>query len=146
MEVRRVEKGDGLWEALIGYAKRCSWEAGAHLASMMERNAFEDWESVFAAVESGDIAGFCTFLKADYYPENRYSPWISSVFVGERHRGRRLSGQMIEYAVRSARERGFSKVYIPSDRLGFYERYGFVRIDELQNYAGEIDYIFEKAI
>ena len=28
--------------------------------------------------------------------------------------------------------------------LGFYERYGFVKIDELTNYGGDVDSIFAR--
>jgi len=68
--------------------------AGKHVARMMRENRFTDWEAIFYAMEGGRFAGYCTFLKEDYYPENRYSPWISSMFVDEAFRGRRISGQM----------------------------------------------------
>ena len=146
MEVLKIETDGGRWDELISFAKNCSWEAGKHLANMMEKNLFTDWESVFAAISDGEIVGFCTFLKTDYYPENRYSPWISCIFVDEAHRGNRISGKMIGKAVEYAKEQGFTKVYIPSDMLGFYEKYGFTRIDELRNYSGDMDHIFEKEI
>ena len=85
MYIVRIEKGSESWDELINYSKGCSWIAGMHLAELMEENAFTDWESVFAAISEDKIVGFCTFLKTDYYPENRYSPWISSIFVDEAH-------------------------------------------------------------
>ena len=74
--------------------------------------------------------------------ENRYWPWISSVFVDERYRGRRISHLLIGEAIRYAEKCGFEKVYIPSDMTGFYEKCGFRKIDELVNYAGDADSIF----
>ncbi len=136
-----------LWDRLIVYTQNCSWEdVGKHLAQMLTEKRFSDWETVFAAVEGEKIIGFCTFLKTDYYPENRYSPWISSIFVDERYRGHRVSHEMIETAVQYARELGFKTVYIPSDMIGFYEKCGFTKIDELKNYAGEFDSIFSRDI
>lgn len=145
VKVQRVLPGTSLWAELICYAESCSWIAGGHLAKMMTENRFEDWESVFAAVDSEGIAGFCTLLKTDYYPENRYSPWISTIFVDERCRGRRLSGVLIDTAAAFAEEQGFEKVYIPSDIVGLYEKYGFQKIDQLKNYGGDIDFIFARA-
>lgn len=144
IQVRRLEPGSALWTALTDFAQHCSWAAGPHLADMLRRNAFTDWESVFAAVEDGEIIGFCTFLKTDYYPENRYWPWISSIFIAEPYRGRHISKLMIERVMDYAKEQGFTRVYIPSDMLGFYEKYGFTRIDVLRNYGGEMDFIFAK--
>lgn len=146
METLKIEPNSERWADLIGFAKSCSWEAGKHLANMMEKNLFTDWESVFAVISDGEIVGFCTFLKTDYYPENRYSPWISSIFVDEAHRGNRISGKMIQRVIGYAKEQGFKNVYIPSDMLGFYEKYGFARIDELQNYSGDFDHVFVKEI
>lgn len=146
VQIVRIEKTDKRWDELIAYAKACSWVAGRHLAGMMETDAFTEWESVFAAVSGERIVGFCTFLKTDYYPENRYSPWISCIFVDEACRGRRISGEMIETVIVYAKEKGFSKVYIPSDMLGFYEKFGFEKIDELENYGGDMDHIFAREI
>lgn len=146
MEVIKVEKETQYWLQLIEYADNCSWIAGKHLASMLRENAFQDWEAVFAAFVEDKIVGYCTFLKTDYYPENRYFPWISSIFVDEAFRGRRMSGSMIHTVIEYAKKHNFKKVYIPSDMLGFYEKYGFEKIDELENYGGDMDNIFMKEI
>ena len=112
----------------------------------MQRDIFTEWESVFVCLVGGEIAGFCTFLKEDFYPENRYSPWISTIFVDEKFRGYRLSHRMIDSVVTYAKSCGFSKVYIPSDMSGFYEKCGFMPIDTLSNYIGDTDTIFMKEI
>ena len=36
---------------------------------------------------------------------------------------------MVEAAIDHARKMGFRRVYIPSDMLGFYEAYGFEKIN-----------------
>lgn len=146
MEVKKVESNSLIWNELIHYAENCSWVAGKHLSSMMRSNVFVEWESVFVAMIDSEIIGFCTFLKTDYYPENRYTPWNSTIFVDEKFRGRRISEHMINKVIEYAKDQGFTKVYIPSDMIGFYERYGFKKIDELQNYDGDFDNIFVKEI
>ena len=145
-EVIRLECNTDLWHRLTDYAENCSWIAGKHLAEMLRNNSFRKWESVFAAFHDNEIIGFCTFLETDYYPENRYSPWISTVFVDENYRGNRLSQKMIEAVIEYARGQGFRTVYIPSDMTGFYEKYGFEKIDTLINYGGDTDKIFARNI
>nr|MBR4281104.1 GNAT family N-acetyltransferase [Clostridia bacterium] len=142
--IRRVTPEAPLWNELADYAEHCSWVAGPHLAEMLRRNRFTDWEAVFAALMNGEIIGYCTFLKTDYYPDNRYWPWISSMFVGEDHRGKGVCGMLIGTAIEYARSCGFKRVYIPSDMVGFYERYGFQKIDELTNYGGDVDSVFAR--
>lgn len=146
IRVQRVTADSPLWAQLADYAEHCSWVAGPHIAGMLQENRFTDWEAPFAALLDGEIIGYCTFLRTDYYPENRYWPWISSIFVDEKHRGQGVCGQLIASAIAYARECGFTRVYIPSDMLGFYERYGFHQIDELTNYGGDVDHIFARDI
>ena len=146
MEIVRLEYGSLLWDKAIDFAENCSWAAGKHIAGMLRENRFTDWEAFFAAIEGDELIGYCSFLKEDYYPENRYSPWISSVFVAESARGKRVSHKMIETVIAYAKEHQFSKVYIPSDITGFYEKCGFTPIDSLKNYGGGIDTIFMREI
>lgn len=146
MQILRLTPDHPLWPALAEYADGCGWEAGPHLAGMLRENRFNSWEAVFAAVASESIIGFCTLLETDYYPENRYSPWISSVFVDKAFRGQRICGQLIAQAADYARDCGFTTVHIPSDMTGFYERYGFRKIDTLVNYAGDTDNVFAREI
>ncbi len=146
MKVVRAEPGTSLWDKLMAYARDCRWVAGGHLADMMRDGEFTEWESAFAALSGGDIVGFCTLMKTDYYPENRYSPWISTVFVDEDHRDQGICGRLVESACRYAQSAGFRRVFIPSGIVGLYERYGFCQIDRLVNYGGETDNIFAKNI
>ena len=146
MEIIRVKYGSDLYKKLIDYAENCSWIAGKHLAQILRENNFLEWEAVFAAVSEDEIIGFCTFLETDYYTENRYFPWISSIFVDENFRGKRISFAMIEKAIEHAKLWNFDKVYVPSDMTGFYEKCGFEKIDELMNYGGDTDNIFVREI
>lgn len=90
----------------------------------MRKNEFKDWESVFVAVKDDKIVGYCTIAEKDFYPESRYSPWVSLVFVDEKCRGNRISQKMIEKVLEYAKGIGLKKVYIPTDMDGFYEKYG----------------------
>lgn len=146
MEIKRLTPDSPLWEAAADFAEKCSWIAGKHVARMMRENRFTDWEAIFFAMEDGRFAGYCTLLREDYYPENRYSPWISSMFVEEPFRGNQLSGRMIDFACGYAKEQGFRTVYIPTDMPRLYERFGFTVIDSLTNYGGDVDQILSKPI
>lgn len=145
-EIVRLTKDSPFREKTIRFAENCSWAAGPHFAMLLKEDRFTGWETAFAAVENGEVIGYCSFLREDYYPENRYSPWISSIFVDEGARGRRISHLLIEEAVQYAKGCGFERVYIPSDMEGFYEKCGFAMIDTLINYGGDRDNIFMREI
>lgn len=146
MEIVQIEYDSLLWRKAIDFAENCSWVAGKHIAGMLRENRFTDWEAFFVALEENEIIGYCSFLKEDYYPENRYYPWISSVFVTETARGKRVSHELIETAIAYAKLKGFLEVYVPSDMKGFYEKCGFKPIDSLKNYGGDMDTIFMREL
>jgi len=93
----------------------------------MEQGAFSGWEAVFAALDGTRVVGFCTLMEKDYYPENRYSPWVSTMFVDPACRGRGVCGLLVEGAVEYARSQGFRRVYLPTEIVGLYERTAFRR-------------------
>lgn len=146
IKIEKLKNNSNLWVQTIFYANNCPWNVGKHLAKLLEQDDFRDFEGVFIALSGNNIIGFCTFLETDYYPENRCFPWISSIFVDEEYRGNRISEKLIQSAINHARKFGFDKVYIPSNIIGLYEKYGFCKIDELENYDGDIDNIFMKEI
>jgi len=146
-KIKRLTFGNDLWSRVAEYAESCSWGAGANLAERMRENAYNDWESVFAAFdEDGEISGFCTLEKKDVFPEMPYTPFIGFVFVGEPYRGNRLSEKLCRKAIAYAEEVGFDRVYVGSGEIGLYEKYGFVRIDEKMAPWGKMQGIFEYLI
>lgn len=132
------------WHQTAAYAGRCPWRGGQKLAKRMAAGQFSDWERVFAAWEKGRIVGYCTLTKKDCFPQFRYTPYIGSLFVDERCRGRRYSEKLIGAALAHAKGLGFERVYLASDHVGLYEKYGFVKIDEKPAPwdAGKVETIF----
>ena len=130
MEIRFLEKGGMLWNELKEYATNCSWDAGKYLAKDMDDGYFTDWQGVFAVIDEGKICGFCNVIKEDCVPGKPYTPYIGYVFVGEEHRGQRLSGKMIDKANEYLKGVGFDRTYLISSHNGLYEKYGYTPFDE----------------
>jgi len=78
-----------------------------------------------------------------YIPDIPYTPYIGFVFVGERYRGKRLSGKLILSALAYAKELGFDQAYLISDHVNLYEKYGFVKIDEKEAPWGAMQSIYK---
>lgn len=150
MEIKALTPADSLWPKLMAYAASCSWKAGPFLAKDMENGVFTEWERVFAALEDRDsssskeyeITGYCTLARKDCIPDVPYTPYIGYMFVDEKFRGRRLSGQLIRAALDYAGKLGFSRVYLVSGEKGLYEKYGFHKIDEKKDAWGNDEQVF----
>ena len=129
MEIVGLRPGDALWEAVAAYAEGCSWLAGTSLSQPIPESRFQAWERVFTLVEGASIAGYCTLVEVDCL-DVPYRPFIGYVFVGEPYRGRRLSERLIRAAMAYAGGLGYPQVYICTDHIGLYEKYGFRKIGE----------------
>ena len=127
--IAALTAADALWDEVARCAEACSWRAGKSLASAMREGRIAGWERVFAALDGGQVAGFCTLCAEDCLPGAPYTPYIGYVFVGESHRGHRLSQRLIDAAANYAASLGFARVYLVSDHRGLYEKYGFIAVD-----------------
>ena len=145
--IEKVERDTPRAGELLRFIEECSWEeAKDHLADLVRRWDFTGDEAVFAAVADGRIVGMATFLMTDYYPLPEIFPWVSSVFVDEAYRGRRISGLLIGRANAYAGSRGYGRTYIPSSFFGLYEKYGYRYLRDIVNYGGETDHLFVKKL
>ena len=142
MKVVFLTDRDKLWNDTAQFAAKCSWRAGTYLAKDMRESKFADWERVLVALVNNKIAGFCTLAKKDCIPNVTYLPYIGYVFVGEEFRGNRISEKMITHAMKYAKKLGFDKVYLVSDQVNLYEKYGFVKIDEKLDLWGHLEKIY----
>ena len=73
-------------------------------------------------------------------------PWISTLFVSEEYRGRRISETLIGFANAYAKEIGFERTYIPTGHIGLYEKYGYTYIRDIVNYGGDTDRLYGKEL
>lgn len=146
IQIKPVNINDDLWERVADYANNCPWNAGEFLAKQMRQQKFTDWEQVFTALDGDNIAGYCTLTKTDCIPDVAYTPFIGFVFVGEEYRGKRVSEKLINAAIQRAAALGFENVYIVSDHVNLYEKYGFTKVDEKLAHWGKVQTIFVKAV
>jgi len=142
MEIKQILYKDKNWDKLIEFVKKSSWRESPIIAKNWEENNYLDWERIFMAVENNSIVGHCSLNEKDSVPDVEYTPYIQSIFVNEQFRGNRISEKLILHAMSYAKTLGFEKVYIVSDHKNFYEKYGFMKIDEKNDYRGESQGIF----
>ena len=147
VEFQKVDKSTPLADSLLNFVENFSWhEVKEHTIRVIKNWEFEDWETPFVAMVSGQIVGMVTIMKSDYYPLPEIFPWISTLFVSEGYRGNRLSGKLIDFANQYAKEMGFSRTYIPTEYIGLYEKYGYCYVKDIVNYGNGIDRLYVKEL
>ena len=79
----------------------------------------------YLCLAGGRIVGGLGVIDNDFHDRRDLSPNICAVYTEEAFRGRGIAGRLLDLAVADMRSRGVAPLYLVSDHVGFYERYGW---------------------
>ena len=97
----------------------------------------------FLLEDEGEIIGCAGLIINDFISRMDLSPWISSIFIEEDRRGNNLGGLLLEHIKKDAKLAGFNKVYLATDHIGYYEKFGFSFIGMGYHPWGESSRVYE---
>ena len=61
----------------------------------------------------------------DFHDRKDLTPNICAVYTEEKYRGQGIAGKLLNMVVTDLKEKGISPVYLITNHIGFYERYGW---------------------
>lgn len=64
-------------------------------------------------------------IENDFHDRKDLAPNVCAVYTEEKYRSRGLAGKLLDYVVADCKEKGISPLYLLTDHIGFYERYGW---------------------
>lgn len=79
----------------------------------------------YLCVDNERIVGGLGVIENDFHNRKDLTPNICAVFVEEKYRSQGIAGKLLNMAVDDLRIKGISPVYLLTDHIGFYERYGW---------------------
>lgn len=79
----------------------------------------------YLCVDNERIVGGLGVIENDFHNRKDLTPNICAVFVEEKYRSQGIAGKLLNMAVEDLRIKGISPVYLLTDHIGFYERYGW---------------------
>ena len=74
--------------------------------------------------DGDELISFCTYAEKDDIQPTDLTPWIGFVYTFPEHRGHRYVGKLFEEIEHIAKEDGTSEVFISTNHIGLYEKYG----------------------
>ncbi len=130
------------------------WRAAKYLYEVLEQGILKEryGEStrLLLLIKDRELIAFCTLAERDEIAEEEMEPgmkpWIGFVYTYPEHRGHRYSERLINYACTLAKRDGYKKVYLSSNEVGLYEKYGFVLLKMLHTVWDEETQVFMKEL
>ena len=61
----------------------------------------------------------------DFHDRKDLYPNVCAVYTDENYRGRGIAGKLLNMVVEDMRSKNISPIYLITDHIGFYERYGW---------------------
>ncbi|WP_242117361.1 GNAT family N-acetyltransferase [Aestuariivivens sediminicola] len=108
--------------------------------SITARNALPQW---YLLLNEDRIIGCAGLITNDFISRGDLYPWINALFIDKMHRGNAYGTLLIEYAKRDAKAAGFEYVYLCTEHIGYYEKYGFQYIGKGYHPWGGASRIYE---
>lgn len=96
----------------------------------------------YLLLEGETIIGGAGLITNDFVSRMDLWPWICAVYIEEPYRGHAYASRLLERAREDARKAGYAYVYICTDHIGFYERYGYEHIGTGYHPWGESSRIY----
>ena len=137
-------------EFWVSRMEKTDWDAGGWLADLAGKDKIESTFGVGSKVliltDDENLVSFCTLAVQDEIDDMSMTPWIGFVYTFPQYRGKRCSGKLIEYAISLAAEQGNKKVYVSSEEIGLYEKYGFTYLKTADSVHGYKTRIYVREI
>ena len=91
-------------------------------------------------LDNNILIGFISIFPTDGDERKDLSPWYATMYVKEEFRGKGYSKILNNAILEEAKNRRFKKLYLKTDLINYYEKFGAVFLDTLNN--GEKLYYF----
>jgi len=97
----------------------------------------------YALADGDRFVGCAGLIMNDFISRQDLWPWLCALYIEPDARGRALGATLIERARADARRAGFRHIYLCTDHVGYYEKYGFAYVGQGYHPWGEESRIYE---
>ena len=132
-------------EQIAGY----EWRAAKYLAQILREGSFHTLlgrGTLYLLTEGDTLVSFLTLAERDCIDAPEMRPWIGFVHTAPSYRGRKCAGVLLDHAVKMAGENGAAQVYICTDHVGLYEKYGFDYMENRVSIYGEDSRVYVRRL
>ncbi len=137
-------------ENWLNQIKDSDWGAGKYLYELLKNNELKQLvgenTKVLMLTDGDKLISYCTFAEKDDIQPTDLTPWIGFVYTFPQYRGHRYSGKLLSFAENSAKAEGIDNIYISTNHIGLYEKYGYEFTEIMKDINGEDSRVYVKHI
>ena len=130
--------------------KKSDWRAGPFLSKVLREGTFYDYvgegSKVLMLVDDDKLLSYCTFAEKDDIQPTDLTPWVGFVYTFPEYRGHRYAGVLFDEVYRLAKEANITEVYLSTNHIGLYEKYGWEFLGMMVDMDGEPSRVYVKRI
>ena len=130
----------------ISEIEKSDWSAGAFLARLLREGTFfrtvGPRSRVLLLADGDELISYCTYAERDDIQPTELTPWVGFVYTFPAHRGRRCAGLLFREVRRLAEAEHVSAVYLSTNHVGLYEKYGFEYLTQMTDIEGNPSRIY----
>lgn len=79
----------------------------------------------YLCLDGSKIVGGMGVIENDFHDRKDLSPNVCAVYTEEKYRCKGIAGRLLDMTVNDLKSKGITPVYLLTDHIGFYEKYGW---------------------
>ena len=84
-------------------------------------------------LDEDKLVGFISMFETDGDERLDLKPWYATMYVKKEYRGKGYSKILNDALLNETKNRGFNKLYLKSDLVNYYEKFGAIYMEDLSN-------------
>lgn len=130
--------------------KLSDWGPGALLYRLLSEDKFFEavgmGSKVLMLTDGDELISYCTYARWDDIQPSELTPWMGFFYTFPEHRGHRYGGLLMAEVERLAMAEGVAMVYISTNHVGLYEKYGCEFVTMMNDMEGIPSRVYVKNV
>lgn len=106
-------------------------------------NGLPQWYLLF---DDEIIVGCVGLITNDFISRMDLFPWLCALYIEPKYRGNNYSKLLIDRVIIDTKKAGFNKLFLCTDHVGYYEKFGFNYLAQGYHPWGEESRIYKRVL